>query len=318
MRFKSAEQMHEYIVEKGDLYNKITGHYIFEYNDAHALAICGLSWDEMLHFAGKAIAQGENHISAVLNKGGIIYDNSEYDHYRYSENETERALYLKPSMDFCREWCNAKRSDFIPASEFFTLAKIEEVEDFHFDGLIDVNGILQDTVRNADPAIPGLFLDIFQIWKSSTDKESVEQVFYKLTGTVFLDFIEKCRQEGKKGKEKFPYPVITESVQRLYESYCNEMEKNGETSVNEVPCICGCYGRACRSLNKPADTMLCNGCTLYKFAATFGEILKRHHETCIREDDIEQLVRTMEERHLPGAGASYIESITEWLGMIKI
>ena len=124
MKFTNAQEMYGYLTTGRDLYNKLTRHYVFEYNDAHALCIYCLSREEMIDAAKRVIAQKEEVISAVLGTGGTIYDNPEYDHFRYSDNEGERKLYLKPSIEYCQEWY--KSDDWISVEEFFTYAKIEQ------------------------------------------------------------------------------------------------------------------------------------------------------------------------------------------------
>lgn len=73
------------------------------------------------------------------------------------------------------------------------------------------------------------------------------------------------------------FPIITAQKQKIYEAFCKEMICT-EHGKNDIPDICGYYGKGCRHMDKKANSMLCNGCTLYKFAATLDEILKRCDE----------------------------------------
>lgn len=48
--------------------------------------------------------------------------------------------------------------------------------------------------------------------------------------------------------------------------------------LNNIPEICGYYGRACRNMNSIANSMLCNGCTLSIFGSTVEAILEQCDE----------------------------------------
>jgi len=170
MIFKDAKEMHEYLMNSGDLYNKRTGHYVFEYNDAHAICVYSIpSYDEMLKTAKKALKQDESLISAVLGEGGVIYD--DYSHDGYSEDENERALYLKPTMGYCHSYFTSQ--NWIDVREFFTHIQIEEIENLSEnaqDGT-DADTILADAVNNCEREFTGFAQDIFNIWKESSDKK---------------------------------------------------------------------------------------------------------------------------------------------------
>lgn len=60
------------------------------------------------------------------------------------------------------------------------------------------------------------------------------------------------------------FPTITEKIQCLYEDFAF---LNGDVKYKEdIPCICGYYGRACRQMNNRADRMLCTGRALAEFS----------------------------------------------------
>lgn len=199
MRFNKEKDMYEHLIYKGDLYNKTTGLYVFEYNDAHVLCVYRLTEDEMLSAAKTALLQDkdEHHISSVLGVGGIIYDNPHYDHLRYSEDEKERILYLEPSIRYCHEFY--KIGEWVDAEEFLTLAKIEEVEELNHktpDGqIVDADTILADVIAQCDYEFSGLAQDIFNIWKNSSDKKAVEDMFFELTDVEFKEFLKKCKEQ---------------------------------------------------------------------------------------------------------------------------
>lgn len=102
MKFNSGKEMHDYICNVGDLYNINTGIYVCEYNDAHAVCVYHLRPDEVIELIAKSKESGE-YWEAYLGAGGKILDAEDYnnDVYRYSEDETMRNLYLKPTLDFC-------------------------------------------------------------------------------------------------------------------------------------------------------------------------------------------------------------------------
>lgn len=66
------------------------------------------------------------------------------------------------------------------------------------------------------------------------------------------------------------YPVITKEKQKLYE----EIYVLHTDLENNIPCICGYYGRACRNMNELANSALCNGCTLSRFVSTVEAVLE--------------------------------------------
>ena len=61
--------------------------------------------------------------------------------------------------------------------------------------IVDGDTILADLIENNDFELPGMCQDIFNIWKNSTDKEAVEQMFFEFTGLEFVSFLEKCKEE---------------------------------------------------------------------------------------------------------------------------
>ena len=83
--------------------------------------------------------------------------------------------------------------------ELETSALIKEVEELNNntpDGcIVDGDTILTDLIESNDFELSGMCQDIFNIWKNSTDKEAVEQVFFEFTGIEFVDFLKKCKEE---------------------------------------------------------------------------------------------------------------------------
>lgn len=61
------------------------------------------------------------------------------------------------------------------------------------DGFVtDGDTLLCDIMENADFEVTGLAADIFNIWLKSSDRLSVEKLFYTLTDTEFEDFVNLC------------------------------------------------------------------------------------------------------------------------------
>lgn len=102
MKFKNGKEMYDYLIHTGDLYSPSLATYIFAYNDAQALCVYYLQQKEVVELIRKSKKTNECW-SAHLGWGGTILDNEEYndDEHRYSEDETLRNLYLKPSLEYC-------------------------------------------------------------------------------------------------------------------------------------------------------------------------------------------------------------------------
>lgn len=66
-------------------------------------------------------------------------------------------------------------------------------------GLIrDADTILVDLIMDCDYQFSGFAQDIFNIWKESSDKKAVEQMFYEFTGMNFVHYLMKCKREIEK------------------------------------------------------------------------------------------------------------------------
>lgn len=78
--------------------------------------------------------------------------------------------------------------------------EVEEINNNTPCGMIhDADTILIDLIDKSDHEF--IFAqDIFNIWRNSTDKKAVEQMFYEFTSVDFIDYLMKCKEEfTKKG-----------------------------------------------------------------------------------------------------------------------
>ena len=76
------------------------------------------------------------------------------------------------------------------------LKEVEKLNANTPDGVVvDADTILVDMVQENDFEITGIAQDIFNIWRNSSDKKAVEQMFFEFTDMEFKDFLEKCKKE---------------------------------------------------------------------------------------------------------------------------
>lgn len=110
------------------------------------------------------------------------------------------------------------------------------------------------------------------------------------------------------------YPVITEKKQELYEKiYLKHTDLK-----NDIPEICGFYGRACRRMNDEANRMLCQGCTLSVFTSTIEAIMNKCNEKenigieHLYDSDIYDIQDALK-RKCVNVKFSYIEKVLDYL-----
>ena len=61
------------------------------------------------------------------------------------------------------------------------------------DGMIhDADTILKDLLDQADCEVSGLAKELIGIWRDSTDKPRIEQLFCLFTGCEFGDWLDQC------------------------------------------------------------------------------------------------------------------------------
>lgn len=76
------------------------------------------------------------------------------------------------------------------------LKEVEELnENTPFGFIKDADTILNDIIDETDYEFDGIAQDIFNIWRNSSDKKAVEQMFFEFTDMEFKDYLEKCKEE---------------------------------------------------------------------------------------------------------------------------
>lgn len=114
-KFPDWKTMYDYLCAGNDLYNKETGDYVFQYNDAGALCTYNLTAEEASELAAKA-DKNDEYWGAYLGTGGEVLDDPNNEEFRYSKDEKERDLYLEPSHAYCKE--NFAKSGWINTKDF--------------------------------------------------------------------------------------------------------------------------------------------------------------------------------------------------------
>ena len=78
MKFDTPEQMLQTLKDGTDLYNPVTMHYVFGYNEAGSIAVYFVTADEAEELKRKSEDTGE-YWGALLGAGGSIYDDESYE-----------------------------------------------------------------------------------------------------------------------------------------------------------------------------------------------------------------------------------------------
>lgn len=96
------------------------------------------------------------------------------------------------------------------------------------------------------------------------------------------------------------FPVITKNKQELYEKiFCDNKKLQ-----NEVPSVCGYYGRGCRRMNRPSNGTPCLNCSLRIFALACEAIKKQYDYKeslgidYLYDSDILEIQEILENNHM--------------------
>ena len=110
------------------------------------------------------------------------------------------------------------------------------------------------------------------------------------------------------------YPVITKGKQELYE----EIYLAHTDLQNDIPEICGYYGRACRRMDGEANRMLCQGCSLASFVSTVEAIIECCNEKeaigleRLYDSDIYDIENALKKKCIH-VDFSYIEKVLDYI-----
>lgn len=110
---------------------------------------------------------------------------------------------------------------------------VEDMAEHLPNGLIrDADTVLADIMQEANFEISGLAKDIFNIWRKSSDRKSLEKMFFDLTAYDFLSFLEKCQAvmqavymadvvrkwlKGKGFKDELDFSALIENLSTILE-----------------------------------------------------------------------------------------------------
>lgn len=76
------------------------------------------------------------------------------------------------------------------------LKEVEKLNANTPDGVVvDADTILVDVIQKNDFEITGIAQDIFNIWRNSSDRKAIEQMFFEFTDMEFKDYLKKCKEE---------------------------------------------------------------------------------------------------------------------------
>lgn len=82
------------------------------------------------------------------------------------------------------------------ASEENLIKQVEELNDNTPNGaVIDADTILVALLNEQNFEFSGMAQDIFNIYRKSSDKQAVKEMFFEFTGMEFNQYLEKCLKE---------------------------------------------------------------------------------------------------------------------------
>lgn len=168
---------------------------IAEYIWCDIVSVNGKISAEKFPISGKMDGQYyqiDNFLEAVEEKYGVGTD----DVRTYM---MDNIAFSPQKLSFGAEICGCYKNgelQFLPSRDIETeVQKVEKMMENLPDGFIrDADTVLVDILlKEADHTFSGFAQDIFNIWRKSSDKKSIEQLFYEFTDYEFLDYLKKCQ-----------------------------------------------------------------------------------------------------------------------------
>lgn len=160
------------------------------------------TWCDIVSVNGKIVAE-EFPISGEMDAEFYqIDDFLEAVAKKYGVGLDEVKTYMMDGIDFdpkelpfgaeaCGCYKNGELQFFDETEQ--AIQTVEDMAEYLPNGLIrDADTVLVDIIKAADFEFNGFAQDIFNIWRKSSDRKSVEQMFFEFTDCEFLDYLKKC------------------------------------------------------------------------------------------------------------------------------
>lgn len=160
------------------------------------------TWCDIVSVNGKIVAE-EFPISGEMDAEFYQIDNFlEAVAKKYGVGLDEVKTYMMDGIDFDpkelpfgAEACGCYKNgelQFLDETEQ-AIQTVEDMAEYLPNGLIrDADTVLADILKEANFEFSGFAQDIFNIWRKSSDRKSVEQMFFEFTDCEFLDYLKKC------------------------------------------------------------------------------------------------------------------------------
>ena len=139
-----------------------------------------------------AYYQIDDFLEAVAKKYGVELS----DVKTYMMDDID---FASKELPFGAEACGCYKNgelQFQPSCDIKSeIQKVEKMMENLPNGFIrDADTVLVDILlKEADHTFSGFAQDIFNIWRKSSDKKSIEQLFYEFTDYEFPDYLKKCQ-----------------------------------------------------------------------------------------------------------------------------
>lgn len=179
---------------------------------------------------------------------------------KYGVGSDEVKTYMMDGIDFDpkelpfgAEACGCYKNgelQFLDETEQ-AIQTVEDMAEHLPNGLIrDVDTVLVDIIKAVDFEFDGFAQDIFNIWRKSSDRKSVEQMFFEVTDCEFLDYLKKCQAvmqavylvdvvrkwlKDKGIKEEHDFSVLLENLSDILEIWeVNEIKENHAEFIGKM------------------------------------------------------------------------------------